>query len=132
MASWPGWANGLLAAGLGLVTTVGFVALASCIGGREIQAEPQMKRNGRFIEWLSRRSRLFLPAMVAVVLVAVPTAYTIFPEWGSDARTSWRFTILGLWIAFALGILWFAMRLYVARRESSYQPDLPFEDTPNI
>ena len=35
-----------------------------------------------------------------------------------------------LWIAFALGILWFAMRLYVARRESSYQPDLPFEDTP--
>ena len=36
------------------------------------------------------------------------------------------------WIAFALGILWFAMRLYVARRESSYQPDLPFEDTPNI
>ena len=36
------------------------------------------------------------------------------------------------WIAFALGILWFAMRLYVARRESSYQPDLPFEDTPPI
>jgi hypothetical protein len=36
------------------------------------------------------------------------------------------------WIAFALGILWFAMRLYVARRESSYQADLPFEDTPNI
>ena len=34
------------------------------------------------------------------------------------------------WIAFALGILWFAMRFYVARRESSYQPDLPFEDTP--
>src|ERR1044072_96671 len=34
------------------------------------------------------------------------------------------------WIAFALGILWFAMRLYVARRESSYQPDLPFEDAP--
>ena len=36
------------------------------------------------------------------------------------------------WIAFALGILWFAMRLYVARREGSYQPDLPFEDTPPI
>ena len=36
------------------------------------------------------------------------------------------------WIAFALGILWFAMRLYVARRESSYQPDLPFEDAPPI
>lgn len=36
------------------------------------------------------------------------------------------------WIAFALGILWFAMRLYVARRESSYQPDLPFEETPTV
>src|SRR5689334_9430031 len=36
------------------------------------------------------------------------------------------------WIAFALGILWFAMRLYVARRESSYQPDLPFEETPAV
>jgi peptidase M50B-like protein len=37
-----------------------------------------------------------------------------------------------IWIAFALGILWFAMRLYVARRESAYQPDLPFEDTPPV
>jgi hypothetical protein len=36
------------------------------------------------------------------------------------------------WIAFALGILWFAMRLYVSRRESSYQPDLPFEETPPV
>jgi hypothetical protein len=36
------------------------------------------------------------------------------------------------WIGLALGILWFAMRFYVARRESTYQPDLPFEDTPPI
>ena len=36
------------------------------------------------------------------------------------------------WIAFALGILWFAMRFYVARRESSYQPDLPFEETSSV
>ena len=36
------------------------------------------------------------------------------------------------WIALALGILWFAMRLYVARRESGYQPDLPFEDIPPV
>jgi hypothetical protein len=36
------------------------------------------------------------------------------------------------WITLALGNLWFAMRLYVARRESSYQPDLPFEDTPPV
>jgi hypothetical protein len=36
------------------------------------------------------------------------------------------------WIVFALGILWFAMRLYVARRESGYQPDLPFEETSSV
>lgn len=33
-----------------------------------------------------------------------------------------------LWIALAFGILWFAMRLYVAGRDQSYQPDLPFEE----
>ncbi|HYK22564.1 MAG TPA: M50 family metallopeptidase [Pyrinomonadaceae bacterium] len=37
-----------------------------------------------------------------------------------------------IWIALALGILWFAMRLYVAGRDKSYQPDLPFEETPPI
>ena len=37
-----------------------------------------------------------------------------------------------IWIALALGILWFAMRLYVAGRDKSYQPDLPFEDTPPV
>jgi len=37
-----------------------------------------------------------------------------------------------LWIAFALGILWFVMRLYVASRDRAYQPDLPFEETPPV
>ena len=37
-----------------------------------------------------------------------------------------------LWIGLALGILWFAMRLYVAGRDKSFQPDLPFEETPPI
>jgi Peptidase M50B-like len=37
-----------------------------------------------------------------------------------------------VWIALALGILWFAMRLYVAGRDKSYQPDLPFEETPSL
>ena len=37
-----------------------------------------------------------------------------------------------IWIAFALGILWCAMRLYVAGRDKGYQPDLPFEETPPI
>ena len=33
-----------------------------------------------------------------------------------------------IWIALALGILWCAMRMYVAGRDKSYQPDLPFEE----
>lgn len=34
------------------------------------------------------------------------------------------------WIVLALGILWFVMRLYVAGRDKSFQPDLPFEEAP--
>lgn len=37
-----------------------------------------------------------------------------------------------VWIALALGILWFAMRLYVAGRDRGYQADLPFEETPPV
>lgn len=37
-----------------------------------------------------------------------------------------------MWIMLALGILWFVMRLYVAGRDKSFQPDLPFEDTPPV
>ena len=37
-----------------------------------------------------------------------------------------------VWIAFALGILWFAMRMYVAGRDKGFQADLPFEDTPPV
>ena len=33
-----------------------------------------------------------------------------------------------IWIGLALGILWFVMRCYVAGRDKSYQPDLPFEE----
>jgi hypothetical protein len=32
------------------------------------------------------------------------------------------------WIVLSLGILWFAMRVYVVSREKRNQPDLPFED----
>lgn len=37
-----------------------------------------------------------------------------------------------IWITLALGILWFAMRLYVAGRDKGFQPDLPFEETPQF
>jgi hypothetical protein len=37
-----------------------------------------------------------------------------------------------LWIVVAFAILWFVMRLYVAGRDQTFQPDLPFEDMPPI
>jgi len=37
-----------------------------------------------------------------------------------------------VWIALALGILWFAMRMYVAGRDKGFQRDLPFEETPHF
>ena len=37
-----------------------------------------------------------------------------------------------VWIVLALGILWFAMRLYVAGRDKGFQADLPFEETPQF
>jgi len=37
-----------------------------------------------------------------------------------------------IWIFLALGILWLAMRLYVAGRDKGFQPDLPFEETPQF
>ena len=37
-----------------------------------------------------------------------------------------------IWIVLALGILWFAMRMYVASRDMGFQPDLPFEETPHF
>ena len=39
---------------------------------------------------------------------------------------------VAIWIALALGLLWFVMRMYVAGRDQSFQPDLPFEDTPPV
>jgi hypothetical protein len=37
-----------------------------------------------------------------------------------------------VWIAFAFGIQWFAMRMYVTGRDKGFQPDRPFEETPPV
>ncbi len=37
-----------------------------------------------------------------------------------------------LWIAFALGILWLAMRLYVVGRKQQFQLDRPFDQIPSV
>jgi hypothetical protein len=37
-----------------------------------------------------------------------------------------------IWIFMALAILWLALRLYVAGRDKGFQPDLPFEESPQV
>lgn len=49
----------------------------------------------------SRRRRLLIPVTFGVVLVGVPTAYTIFPGW-SRVGVGWRSLIMSAWLAAAI------------------------------
>jgi peptidase M50B-like protein len=95
----------------------------------------------------SNRVATFFVSFLAVqcVLNALTDLKTVFflsspfvPTVPTDAVNMYHATGLpsilwaGIWIVAALGILWFAMRLYVAGRDKGYQPDLPFEETPPI
>jgi len=68
-----------------------------------------------------------VPIAFGVVLVALPTAYTIFPEWGSDARTEWRLGILALWLVVAVVGAWLTTsgdsRLHTLVRQEAAQRD---------
>jgi len=94
----------------------------------------------------SARAATFFVSFLAVqcVLNALFDLKTVFflanpfafgPTIPSDAMNMARATGIPaifwtlIWIALALGMLWFVMRLYVAGRDKSYQPDLPFEET---
>lgn len=96
-------------------------------------------------KFASARTATFFVSFLAVqcVLNALFDLKTVFfmsadffgPAIPNDAANMARATgIPGIfwtltWIALALGMLWFVMRLYVAGRDRSYQPDLPFEET---
>lgn len=69
-----------------------------------------------------------------VFFMASPFAPAVPTDAVNMARATGIPAILwaGVWISLALGILWFAMRLYVAGRDRSFQPDLPFEETPPV
>jgi hypothetical protein len=98
-------------------------------------------------KFATKRVATFLVSFLAVqcVLNALLDLKTIFflstpfaPTIPNDALNMASYTGIpailwaGLWIALALGILWWAMRLYVSGRDKGYQPDLPFEETPPI
>lgn len=69
-----------------------------------------------------------------VFFLASPFAPAVPTDAMNMARVTGIPAILwaGVWIVLALGILWFVMRLYVAGRDRSFQPDLPFEDAPPV
>lgn len=69
-----------------------------------------------------------------VFLMSSPFAYSSHTDAANMAAATGLPAILwaGIWIAVALGILWLVMRMYVAGRDQSFQPDLPFEDTPPV
>ena len=69
-----------------------------------------------------------------VFFLSAPFAFPVHTDAVNMANATgipaifWAF----IWIVLALGILWFAMRLYVAGRDKGFQPDLPFEETPQF
>jgi hypothetical protein len=98
-------------------------------------------------KFASARVATFFVSFLAVqcVLNALFDLKTVFflsspfmPLVPTDAANMARITGISalfwtvVWIMLALGILWFAMRLYVSGRDKSFQPDLPFEETPPV
>jgi hypothetical protein len=92
----------------------------------------------------STKVAAFFVSFLAVqcVLNALLDLKTVFflsgpfgPSVHTDALNMYHYTGIPaifwtvIWIAVALGILWCVMRCYVAGRDKSYQPDLPFEET---
>lgn len=69
-----------------------------------------------------------------VFLLSTPFVQSAHTDAANMAETTGLPALLWavIWIAMALGLLWFVMRMYVAGRDQSYQPDLPFEETPPI
>ena len=105
---------------------------------KSVIPEPDRAYDARNREWsVERRHWGVLNALFDLKTVfflsnpfgpTVPTVAVDMPHATGIPAIFWTV----IWIALALGILWFAMRLYVAGRDKSYQPDLPFEETPPI
>jgi hypothetical protein len=121
--AWSGIPFTLLA---GIVISVGLVLIARFASARAATF---------FVSFLAVQSVLnALFDLKTVFFLANPFGPTI----PTDAVNMYHATGIPaifwtvIWIALALGILWFAMRLYVAGRDRGYQPDLPFEDTPPV
>lgn len=118
--SWSGIPFTLLAGGL---LSIGLVAIARFASA---------KVAGFFVSFLAVQCVLnALFDLKTVFFMASPFASGPTTDAVNMANATGLPAILwaALWIVLALGILWFAMRLYVAGRDRSFQADLPFEET---
>jgi len=123
MSAWSGIPFTLLA---GTILSVGLILIARFASAKVATF---------FVSFLAVQS-------VLNALFDLKTLFSLSSPFGSTVQTDAvnMFNATGIpaifwtviWIALALGILWFAMRLYVAGRDKSYQPDLPFEETPPV
>ena len=123
MTAWSGIPFTLLA---GMIISVGLILIARFASAKVATF---------FVSFLAVQSVLnALYDLKTVFFLSSPFAPTV----PTDAVNMYQATGIPaifwtvVWIALALGILWFAMRLYVAGRDKSYQPDLPFEETPPV
>ena len=121
--SWSGIPFTLLS---GTLITVGLVLIARFASARVAMF---------FVSFLAVQCVLnALFDLKTVFLLSTPFAQPAHTDAANMAETTGLPALLWavIWIALALGILWFTMRMYVAGRDQSYQPDLPFEETPPI
>lgn len=121
--SWSGIPFTLLS---GTLITAGLVLIAKFASARAAMF---------FVSFLAVQCVLnALFDLKTVFLLSTPFAQSAHTDAANMAATTGIPAILWavIWAAVALGILWFAMRMYVAGRDQSYQPDLPFEETPPI
>ncbi len=124
--SWNNWSGIPFTLLAGTILTVGLVLIARFATA---------KVAGFFVSFLAVQCVLnALFDLKTVFFLASPFAPAVPTDAVNMAHATGLPAILWavLWIVLALGILWFAMRLYVAGRDRGFQPDLPFEDTPTV
>jgi len=123
VAAWPGIPFTLLA---GTIISVGLILIARFASAKVATF---------FVSFLAAQCVLnALYDLKILFSLSSPFGSTVHTDAGNMAQATGIPAIFWtmVWIVLALGILWFAMRLYVAGRDKSYQPDLPFEEVPTV
>ena len=124
--SWSSWSGIPFTLTAGLLIAVGLFLIARFASNRVATF---------FVSFLAVQCVLnALTDLKTVFFLSSPFVPTVSTDAVNMSHATGLPSILwaGIWIVAALGILWFAMRLYVAGRDKGYQPDLPFEETPPI